>query len=235
MMNINSQDKEEQFKGRLNTVFKRVAEDHILAAVDQTLIPLLVQKGKDDLLPIIVSHLDQRPDAKAKLSNKVKNMIASVKVMTGKKAPDLLWKSPISTRTKKMLQDIILKTEQLDAVYTILLFYQGDCQLCEDALIDLANKYNWLAKRNIKVIAISGDESENAFQKKLAYHQWADNYCDFSGMDGVNFKNYGVLGVPTLFLIDRDGIILKKSAMVDEIIDQLKRDPSLKKLDTNPS
>ena len=223
MMNINSQDGEEQFRDRLNAVFKRMAEDYILAAVSQKLVPLLVQKGKDDLLPVIVSHLDKNPSAKAKLSDKVKNMIASVKIMTGKKAPDLVWNSPVLTQTKLISQDIIIKTDQLDADNTILLFYQGDCRLCEDALIDLSNKCKWLATNNVRVIAISGDTSKQGFEKKLAYHQWPDNYCDLAGIDGVNFENYGVLGVPTLFLLDRDGIILKKSAMADEIIDQVKK------------
>jgi hypothetical protein len=61
------------------------------------------------------------------------------------------------------------------------------------------------------VVAISGDENEKTFEKKLAYHQWPDNFCDFSGMKGMNFKNYGVLGVPTLYLLDREGIIVKKA------------------------
>jgi hypothetical protein len=37
-------------------------------------------------------------------------------------------------------------------------------------------------------------------------------------MAGENFTGYGVLGVPTLFLLDREGVVLKKTAMVDEVI-----------------
>jgi hypothetical protein len=68
------------------------------------------------------------------------------------------------------------------------------------------------------VIAISADKTEQGFQKKLAYHQWPDNYCDFTGMGGENFSNYGVLGVPTLFLLDQGGTVLKKTAILDELI-----------------
>jgi hypothetical protein len=39
------------------------------------------------------------------------------------------------------------------------------------------------------VIAISADKTEQGFQKKLAYHQWPDNYYDFSCMSGENFTN----------------------------------------------
>jgi peroxiredoxin len=91
--------------------------------------------------------------------------------------------------------------------------------LGDDALIDLANKHARLKEQNVRVIAVSGDKTEQAFKKKLAYHQWPDNYCDFTGMAGVNFKNYAVLGVPTLYLLHREGIVVEKSAMVDEVLD----------------
>jgi len=38
-------------------------------------------------------------------------------------------------------------------------------------------------------------------------------------MAGVNFKNYAVLGVPTLYLLHREGIVVKKSAIVDELLE----------------
>jgi hypothetical protein len=37
-------------------------------------------------------------------------------------------------------------------------------------------------------------------------------------MSGENFTNYAVLGVPTLFLLDQEGVVVKKTAMVDEVI-----------------
>jgi peroxiredoxin len=141
-----------------------------------------------------------------------------VKILTGQKAPDLVFHAPVRTQTGTSAQEILIETGNLDAAYTILLFYQGECPACEDALIDLANKYKGLAEQNVRVIAVSADRTEQGFQKKLAYHQWPENFCDFSGMAGENFTGYGVLGVPTLFLLDREGVVLKKTAMVDEVI-----------------
>jgi hypothetical protein len=54
--------------------------------------------------------------------------------------------------------------------------YQGECPLCEDALIDPANKYQQLEEQNVRVIAISADKIEQGFEKKPACHQWPDNY-----------------------------------------------------------
>lgn len=221
MMNISAEDGDAGFENRLDKVLKRIKQDDVLNDFICKTVPFLVQKGKDDLLPGIVSHLDDHPNVRSKLPDKVKKILASVKIMTGKKAPDLMFKAPVRTQTVRRTQDITVKTGKLDSDYTILLFYQGECPLCEDALIVLANRYKWLKKQNVRVIAISSDTSDQGFEKKLKYHQWPDNYCDFQGITGENFLNYGVLGVPTLFLLYQKGIILKKTAMVNEVLNAL--------------
>jgi len=221
MMNISAEDGDAGFENRLDKVLKRITQNDVLNAFICKTVPFLVKKGKDDLLPGIVSHLDDHPNVRSKLPDKVKNILASVKIMTGKKAPDLMFKAPVRTQTVRSTKDITIETGKLDSDYTILLFYQGECPLCEDALIVLANRYKWLKKQNVRVIAISSDTSDQGFEKKLKYHQWPDNYCDFEGITGENFVNYGVLGVPTLFLLDQKGIILKKTAMVNEVLNAL--------------
>jgi peroxiredoxin len=219
MMNIRSDQEDAGVTKRLSAAMGRMEADNLLAAFAEKAVPLLVQKGKDDLLPLIKNHLEEHPGAMAKLSSTAKNMLASFTILTGKKGPDLVFKAPVRKQADMAKEDIVLETDQLNADYTVLLFYKGDCPLCEDALIDLANKYQKLKEQNVRVIAVSGDESEKAFEKKLAYHQWPDNYCDFTGMAGVNFKNYAVLGVPTLYLLHREGIVVKKSAIVDELLE----------------
>jgi len=219
MMNIRSDKGDQAFIKRIDEALPRMDREDIVAAFAEKAVPLLVEKGKDDLLPAIADHLENRPAVQKALSGSVKNMMASVKILTGQKAPDLVFHAPVRTQTGTSVQDIIIKTGSLDADYTILLFYQGECHLCEDALIDLANKYAGLEKQNVRVVAISADKTDKGFEKKLAYHQWPDNYCDFTGMAGENFTNYGVLGVPTLFLLNQDGVVVKKTAIVDELIE----------------
>jgi len=227
MMNIRSKDGDAGFEKRLNTALNRMGQDEILGAFVEKVVPLLVQKGKDELLPVIAAQLDKRPQAMDELTDTTRRMISSFKILTGRKAPDFMFKAPLLTQAGQSDTDIILETGNLNADYTILLFYKGSCALCEDALIVLANRYKWLKKHNVRVIAVSGDNSEQGFEKKRRYHQWPDNYCDFAGMDGTNFRNYAVMGIPTLYLLDKKGVILKKSAMADEIIDQVKRELSL--------
>jgi len=162
-------------------------------------------------------------NAMAKLSAIVKSMLVSFTILTGKKSTDLVFKASLWKQTDMINQAIILETDQLDANYTLLLFYKGDCPLCEDALIDMANKYQKLKDQNVWVIAISGDKNEPAFEKKLAYHQWPENYCDFTGMSEENFTNYAVIVVPTLYLLEREGVVLKKTVMVDEVVKMIEK------------
>ncbi len=218
MMNIRSDKEDQSIIDRLNMAMSRMGRDNILAAFVEKAMPLLVEKGKDEFLPIIADRLETRPTAGSILSGSVKNMMTSVKALTGKKAPDLVLQAPVRTQAGRVSHDITIETGSLDADYTVLLFYQGECPSCEDALISLANKYVWLEEQNVRVIAISADTTDRGFNKKLAYHQWPDNYCDFTGMAGDNFTSYGVLGVPTLFLLDRAGLVVKKTAMADELI-----------------
>jgi hypothetical protein len=89
--------------------------DDILAAFTEKAVPLLVEKGKDDLLPAIADHLETRPDVRTNLTGSVKNMLASVKILTGQKAPDLVFHAPVRTQTGTGEQDILIETGNLDA------------------------------------------------------------------------------------------------------------------------
>lgn len=222
MMNIRSEDGGENLQNRLNTVLRGIKQDDILGGFVQTAVPFLVQKGKDDVLPVISERLTQRSGAVTELSDPTRQMLSAFKILTGKEAPDLIFKAPVLTQEGQSDTDIVLASENLDAAYAIVLFYKGNCSLCEDALIVLANRYKWLKAHKVRVVAVSGDHSEQDFEKQRIYHQWPDNYCDLAGMNGSNFRNYAVMGTPTLYLLDKNGIVLKKSAMADEIIDLVK-------------
>jgi hypothetical protein len=38
-------------------------------------------------------------------------------------------------------------------------------------------------------------------------------------MNGINFKNYAVLGTPTIYVLDSKGIILSKMATISEVLE----------------
>lgn len=71
-------------------------------------------------------------------------------------------------------------------------------------------------------MAISADTNEKVFKDKAKYFPWKDTFCDYEGKAGINFQNYGAIGTPTLFLLDKTGKIEAKMAGLDEVLDKLK-------------
>jgi hypothetical protein len=82
----------------------------------------------------------------------------------------------------------------------------------------LVGNYKAITKKSIKIITIAADTDEKVFKDTSLPHPWPDKYCDFRGMNGINFKNYAVLGTPTIYLLDNKGIILSKMATVKEVL-----------------
>jgi Thioredoxin-like len=89
---------------------------------------------------------------------------------------------------------------------------------------ELKSKYTDLTKKGIRVVAISGDTDPLVFQNTANSYPWKDSYCDLEGLNGINFKNYAVLGTPTMILIDKKGNIAAKIATAEELQEHIKQD-----------
>ena len=152
-------------------------------------------------------------------AGKLKKIIEAHKLSVGKKAPNLLITNPFIIKSKTT----ILKTSELNSKYSLLLFYQSDCGHCETAIEGLKVHYEDIVQKGIKIISIAGDLDPAAFTKTAASFPWAAKYRDVEGMNGVNFKNYGVIGTPTMYILDNKGIILSKMATISEVLEFVKR------------
>ena len=65
---------------------------------------------------------------------------------------------------------------------------------------------------------LAADIEQQTYQTSAAQIPWKDKYCNFEGISGINFKNYAVLGTPTIFLLDSKGIIIEKIATVEQLM-----------------
>jgi len=70
----------------------------------------------------------------------------------------------------------------------------------------------------LQIVSISADADKAIFEKTASSFLWADKLCDLKGMGGQNFQNYGVMGTPTIYLIDKKGIIRAKGAKLEEVL-----------------
>lgn len=106
---------------------------------------------------------------------------------------------------------------QGNADKTVLVFYKSGCGPCEELLGQLPAVYQRMKDSGMRIIAISSDADIPSFMEHAQDFPWERSYCDLQGTQGVNFKSYGVIGTPTLFVIDKQGKIIEKPSGVDFI------------------
>ncbi|GHS97146.1 hypothetical protein FACS189421_03440 [Bacteroidia bacterium] len=170
---------------------KRVRSQEIFNVLASDLITICEQFGWSDAENIILPYLV----SSGRIQNPQGTLYYAVemdKVKSGSKA------APIEGIKK--LSNVLL------------LFYESGCSNCQIQLGELKKHYAELEKKGIRVIAISADSSDEVFKYHSKDFPWKDNLCDYQGFDGANFRHYGVVATPTLFLIDNKGIITGRYA-----------------------
>jgi thiol-disulfide isomerase/thioredoxin len=188
---------------------QQVYEDFIDAAISVT-EKFSWTKDQDAIVAFIIK--DNRIKNP---TGKLEKIIQSYQLAIGKKSPDLMLTQTLGTKNKTT----VLKTDALNSKYTLLLFYQSDCGHCETAIEELKVNYKDLVQKGIKIISIAGDTNQETFKTIASQFPWKDTYCDLNGMNGINFKNYAVIGTPTMYLLDSKGTILSKMATISEVLD----------------
>ena len=100
---------------------------------------------------------------------------------------------------------------------TLIIFYETGCNSCDNEIGQLIGNYPVLESKGIKVISISSDNDKAIFENNAKRFPWKDKLCDFKGHEGENFKNYAVIGTPTIYMIDKNGMIQGKYASLAEM------------------
>ncbi|NDV69737.1 peroxiredoxin [Dysgonomonas sp. 25] len=99
--------------------------------------------------------------------------------------------------------------------HTILFFYESDCPNCKLELEKLIARYPSIKEKNVRLISISADHDENEYKTMASRFQWKDKLCDFKGFGGTNYTNYGIIGTPTYFLLDKDNKVIGRYGSLD--------------------
>ncbi len=165
----------------------------------------LTEIGRDDLIHSIAPSVI----ASGKISSYDDKLAAFLKGGTGTVAPDL------ETNSGRFR----LNEFNANGYYqTLLLFYDSGCGPCENLLNQIPGNYNFLKSKGVRIVSVSADRDEKTFKSKAMNFPWKDFYCDYKGFNGSNFKNYGVFGTPTMFLIDSKGKIILRTASLAELL-----------------
>ena len=73
------------------------------------------------------------------------------------------------------------------------------------------------------MFSIARDTDGKLFETTAAKLPWKNNYCDLKGFDGENFRNYLIVGTPTLFIIDKKGVIVAQLSNSDDFETWMKK------------
>jgi len=145
------------------------------------------------------------------------------KAMLGMPAPDIILTDHIGKledhnhQTKTIASNTLVKE---GFTHSLLFFYESGCGPCQQTIKDLNTNYSNLVANGISIYAFAADIDMDAFNFTKETLAWKDTaFCNFKGMEGVNFKNYGVIGTPTMYVIDKEGIIVKKIGNVKELLE----------------
>ena len=118
-----------------------------------------------------------------------------------KPAPDI---------TVKTLKGEPLKLSSLKGTVVILNFWATWCPPCREEIPSMIRLNNAMAGKPFKMLAVSIDEGGapdvEAFLAKSS-QQALPAYLD---SDSQAVKMYGITGVPETFIIDKNGVVIKK-------------------------
>lgn len=195
-------------------ILNRIKNNQIYTDFVSNLTTDLTRAGKDNVLFALIPVI--------KNSKKLLNydgVLNMYKQDLSGKAPDLVFDKPEGSKQKNN----IVKTDKLNSKYTLLFFYQSGCGHCETTIEELKTNYKQLTAKGIKIISIAADTDLETYIKTANSFPWPDKHLEAGGMNGINFKNYAVIGTPTLYLLDSKGMVIKKTAGFAELQDWLNK------------
>lgn len=204
------------------TILNRITSDKIYTDFVINLTKELSKAGKDNILADLTPSI--------KNSNRLLNydgvLSTYQKDLTGK-APNLSIIEHLGKVEEHNHNTKTIATDKLDSKYTLLVFYKSGCGPCEEMIQGLQGNYQDLKAKGFGIISISADTDEQIFKNTSFTFPWSDKYCDLEGMNGINFRNYAVIGTPTIYILDSKGIIQSKVASIKEVIQFSKTKNSL--------
>jgi thiol-disulfide isomerase/thioredoxin len=118
-------------------------------------------------------------------------------------------KSPAPEVNVNSLKNVPLKLSDLKGKVVLLNFWATWCPPCREEIPSMMKLNSAMVGKPFQMVAISIDEGGlpaiEAFFKESGF-----NLPTYTDPDGKAARTYGVTGVPETFVIDKNGILVKK-------------------------
>ena len=155
---------------------------------------------------------------------KTKETVAKLKpLLIGKTAPNLrmLWVPTehfVKAQTDTAAQNnphygSFISLSQIEAKYTILVFWESDCGHCKKTIPELYEVYQKLRPKGVALMAVhmlGGIEGKQKWIKFVNEHQMYDWYNVWNPYDFSYKKAYDIISTPVIFILDKDKKIIGK-------------------------
>ena len=195
-----------QFGNDMATLLQRTESQEVFLALANDAATICSQFGWNTDEAALSKYLIQS----GRVTNpqgKLKQMLLLNKLQPGLPAPPIV--------------DDSIKIDFAAANKTLVVFYESGCSNCENELRQLIGNYSVLKEKGIEVVSIASDLDTTVFVKVSLDFPWQAKLCNFKGFGGENFNNYGIIGTPTMYMIDNKGIILGKYARLVDLMPSL--------------
>lgn len=188
----------------------REGSSQVFGFITDYLIKGFEQFGFEDVLVFLAEHWNQESclefGGNGELMEKLW-LISKMKV--GNRAPQLQT-NDLNGRPFNLIDE--------SARFRLVLFWSSDCVHCRQILPVLKSLSDNQKSKEIEIVAFCMDRNRLDCQKFLddLKVNWI-NISDFKGYDSPVVKEWGIVGTPTMFLLDSSGTIVEKPQTVDDL------------------
>jgi len=195
----------EAFIPKLKNVIQRMAVNYpeVTAYLVNNLLEFFSQYGLDQTA-IDVAQYAYSSDFSLGEPTKIATRILKIAHLIDQPAPPVIGLEPLAEPPS----------------FTILFFYESGCNNCEQQIAAIKEHYPELQAQGYRVASLSADVSKEVFEYHAKDFPWKDKLCDFQGFEGENFKNYGISFTPSIFLLDKDGLVKGFYGQLSDILQQ---------------
>lgn len=186
----------EYFVSDMILLLERADSDTIYTTLAENLFAICESMSWNDLEEQLAYHLID----KGRISHptgKLRLLMTLFKLKKGSKAP-------------------LLSQGKLPKQNHLLVFYETGCGNCEKEMQQLKENYPLLKEKGYEIVSVSADVSEQTHQETASSFPWKNKFCDLKGFSSPDFDNYGVIGTPTIYVIDKNGVIQGRYARLQD-------------------
>jgi peroxiredoxin len=132
--------------------------------------------------------------------------------------------NPVTHFSQQSISGKEVSTESYKGKYLLIDFWASWCMPCRMESPYLVSAYEKYSSKGFEILGVSLDESKAKWKKAINADKlnWTQ-VSDLKGWENAAAKLYSVEGIPTNFLIDKNGMIIGKNLRGYELAGKLKQ------------